>query len=151
MVGRGTTFFYKAFGNNESEYLTLLEMPDAMIIYRFFFEWLESKKHPLSTANWCNALDALDENESTVFYSIIHNDEFVNQKKQMAYGSRINNALRFYDNLRDEITNPKGSLHTLKKEFDSIPKDDNNYIKNGRYSPVLKKYIKQEEKSNNNY
>ena len=37
-VGRGRDFFCKAFGSNEQEYFKLLYMPEAMIIYRFFFE-----------------------------------------------------------------------------------------------------------------
>ena len=141
MVGRGTTFFYKAFGNNESEYLTLLEMPDAMIIYRFFFEWLESIDHPLSTANWCKALNRLDDSEQSVFYEIIHNNEFVSIK-QTHYGKNIDEALKFYVNLRDEITEPTGTLFRLKKEFDSIPKNNLLYIKNRGAVPVLEKYLK---------
>lgn len=140
MIGRGTTFFYKAFGNNESEYLTLLEMPDAMIVYRFFFEWLESKNHPLSTANWCKSLDDLDENEQPIFYNVIHNDEFVNTKEHPHYSEHIDKALKFYINLRNEIAESKGSLYTLKKEFDNIPKDKLQYIKTSGAVPVLKKY-----------
>lgn len=140
MIGRGTTFFYKAFGHNESEYLTLLEMPDAMIVYRFFFEWLEKKKHPLSTANWCKSLDELDEKEQSIFYDIIHNEEFVNTKERQHYSNRIDNALKFYINLRNEISEPTGSLHALKLEFDNIPKDDLLYIKNSGATPVLKRY-----------
>lgn len=30
----------KAFGENIEEYHKLLEMPETMIIYRYFFEWL---------------------------------------------------------------------------------------------------------------
>lgn len=140
MIGRGTTFFYKAFGHNESEYLTLLEMPDAMIVYRFFFEWLENKKHPLSTSNWCKSLDELDEKEQSIFYDIIHNEEFVNTKERQHYSNRIDKALKFYINLRNEISEPTGSLHALKLEFDNIPKDDLLYIKNSGATPVLKKY-----------
>ena len=142
MVGRGTTFFYKAFGNNESEYLTLLEMPDAMIVYRFFFEWLESKNHPLSTANWSRALNMLDESEQSIFYSIIHNNDYLCIKEHNYYNRNIDDALKFYVNLRDEISNPSGKLYRLKKEFDSIPKDDLLYIKNRGAVPVLDRYIK---------
>ena len=140
MIGRGTTFFYKAFGNNESEYLTLLEMPDAMIVYRFFFEWLESKGHPLSTANWCRALDKLDESEQQVFYEIIHNDDFVNTKERPHYSEHIDCALKFYINLRNEVAEPTGSLYSLKKEFDDTPRENLQYIKESGAVPVLKKY-----------
>ena len=39
-IGRGVSFFEKAFGKDEEEYHKLLEMPETMIIYRYFFEWL---------------------------------------------------------------------------------------------------------------
>ena len=39
-IGRGTSFFMKAFGADIDEYHKLLEMPETMIIYRYFFEWL---------------------------------------------------------------------------------------------------------------
>lgn len=39
-IGKGTSFFMKAFGENIEEYHKLLEMPETMIIYRYFFEWL---------------------------------------------------------------------------------------------------------------
>ena len=141
MIGRGASFFYKAFGKTESEFLTLLEMPDAMILYRFFFEWLESKNHPLSTSNWCNALNELDEEEQTIFYDIIHNDSYLNTCARIHYGGRIANALLFYTNLRNEITEPNGSLYSLKREFDSVPKEDLLYIKESGAVPVLKKYF----------
>jgi len=39
-VGKGHDFFCKAFGSNEEEFYKLLYMPEAMIIYRFYFEEL---------------------------------------------------------------------------------------------------------------
>lgn len=37
-VGRGKSFFEKAFGKDEKEFEELLYMPEAMIIYRYYFE-----------------------------------------------------------------------------------------------------------------
>ena len=37
-VGKGVSFFEKAFGANEEEFEKLLYMPEAMIIYRLYFE-----------------------------------------------------------------------------------------------------------------
>ena len=37
-VGKGKDFFEKAFGKNDLEFEKLLIMPEAMIIYRFYFE-----------------------------------------------------------------------------------------------------------------
>lgn len=58
-IGRGTSFFYRAFGNDENEYMDILLMPDTMILYRFIFEWLESKNHPLSIYKWQSIIDSL--------------------------------------------------------------------------------------------
>lgn len=140
MIGRGTTYFYKAFGNNVSEYLTLLEMPDAMIIYRFFFEWLESKGHPLSTTNWCRTLNDLSDEEQAIFYEVIHNEDASAIKKCQKYNEHINNAFKFYINLRDELEGTKGSLYMLKREFDSLPDEEIKYLKQTGAVPVLKKF-----------
>ena len=47
--------------------------------------------------------------------------------------------LKFYVNLRDEISDPKGCLWKLKQEFDSLPKDELNYIKDS-FAGVLTIY-----------
>jgi hypothetical protein len=44
-IGKGKTFFYKAFGHTEEEFFELLEIPETFILYRFFFEWLENTRH----------------------------------------------------------------------------------------------------------
>lgn len=143
MIGRGTTYFYKAFGNTEAEFLTLLEMPDAMIVYRFFFEWLESKSHKLSTARWRDALNALNSEERPIFFDIIHNEEFVNTKNREHYSENIDKALEFYVNLRNEISEKSGSLYQLKAEFDAIPKAQLQYIRESGAVPVLDFYMQE--------
>ena len=50
-MGRGESFFYKAFGNTEEEFLELLEMPETFILYRYFFEWIDTKGE-MGTAHW---------------------------------------------------------------------------------------------------
>ena len=39
--------------------MDILLMPDTMILYRFIFEWLESKNHPLSIYKWQSIIDSL--------------------------------------------------------------------------------------------
>ena len=85
-------------------------------------------------------LNELDEEEQSVFYGIIHNEDFTNTSTRPNYSKHISDALTFYINLRNEIAEPNGSLYTLKKEFDSIPKDDLLYIKQSGATPVLNKY-----------
>ena len=75
-IGRGESFFLKAFGRNLDQYHTLLEMPDTYIIYRFFFEWLDRKNHKLGMSQWVAAINALTKEEQTRFFNIIHDKNF---------------------------------------------------------------------------
>lgn len=138
-IGRGLSYFYKAFGRNSDEYFTLLEMPDTFIIYRFFFEWLEEKKHPLSMAQWVKAMNALSKEEMDLLFSIIHDNNFTQPAKEYDYGNNVNHALKFYVNMRNEITDPFGTLKDLKDEFDRLPKEHLEYIKNS-FAGVLNIY-----------
>jgi len=56
-VGRGYEFFCKAFGANDEEFYKLLYMPEAMIIYRFYFEEIGM------TDKWWKAYSGLSERE----------------------------------------------------------------------------------------
>ena len=47
-VGKGITFFLEAFGNDETEYMELLEMPETFILYRFFFKWLDENGNTMT-------------------------------------------------------------------------------------------------------
>lgn len=140
MIGRGTTYFHKAFGNNLGEFMTLLEMPDAMIIYRFFFEWLNRINHPLSSKNWCHSINKLTTTELDYFFSVTHNEEFINTKERESYSENVDNALSFYINLRSEISDSKGSLFKLKEEFDSLPKEELDSIRKSGAAPILDIY-----------
>lgn len=129
-IGRGESFFLKAFGRNLDEYHTLLEMPDTYIIYRFFFEWLDSKKHPLGMSKWVKSINSMTYNEQQLFFSIIHDSDFDPQNISEDLPPRVKFALSFYRNRRDEVAKENGELHSLKKEFDALPKDSLEYIKN---------------------
>ena len=129
MIGRGTHFFYKAFGKNEKEYITLLEMPDSFIIYRFFFEWLDTKSHPLSVTSWVKAINSLNKEERDLLFSITHEEGFSSWNGTMTSYEKVNDALEFYRNLRTEISEEKGKLYKLKKEFDLLSISDLEYLK----------------------
>lgn len=123
-IGRGTSFFYRAFGDNEKEYMNILIMPDTMVLYRFFFEWLESKNHPLSTYRWQGIIDALSDNERQTLIDSFNADcSSVEEKCEF-----MKVLAPFYKNLRDEIALPNGSLYKLKVEFDRIPKSERDNI-----------------------
>lgn len=139
-IGRGKSFFYKAFGKTLDEYYTLLEMPDTYIIYRFFFEWLDTRDHPLGMRKWLSAINSLSINEQQEFFSIIHDKDFNPSSINESVSENIRYALSFYQNRRNEIANPKEELFSLKKEFDAIPKDQLEYIKDYCAGVIKRKY-----------
>jgi len=66
VVAAGTSFFYKAFGNNIQEFFEILAMPREMIMYRFYFEGTGQ------TAEWkelFHALSPTDKDELIKFTS----------------------------------------------------------------------------------
>lgn len=138
-IGRGEQFFYKAFGRNIQEFKTLLEMPDTMLIYRFFFEWLGEKGHPLSIKNWVKAVNALGKRDQDLFFSIIHNKHFTTPVILEEYSKKLKEVLAFYHNLRDEIMDENGSLHALKLEFNALPKEKASKYKS-TFPGILKIY-----------
>ena len=71
-VGKGHDFFCKAFGSNEEEFFKLLYMPEAMIIYRFYFEGLGM------TDQWWNDFNALSDDEREQIKPIIETNVFTN-------------------------------------------------------------------------
>lgn len=99
-VGRGLSFFEKAFGHNEEEFSVLLEMPETFILYRYFFEWLEE-------VNW----EAVE---------IIHNYDFSNIKDKST-NPRVLNILKYYVSYRSDIITPGTELYKLKQQYDLNP------------------------------
>lgn len=138
-IGRGQSFFYKAFGKDLDEYHTLLEMPDTYIIYRFFFEWLDSKKHPLGMSNWVKSINCMTHIEQQLFFSIIHANDFDSQHIAGDLPKRIQHALSFYRNRRDDVAKENGELYSLKQEFDNLPKESKEYIKNSSSGVIRRK------------
>lgn len=69
-VGKGHTFFCKAFGKNEEEFFKLLYMPEAMIIYRFYFEEIGL------TQEWWNAYSSLTDEEKSIINPIVEQNDF---------------------------------------------------------------------------
>lgn len=131
-IGRGVDFFHRAFGDDEKEYYDILLMPDTLILYRFFFEWLESKNHPLSTYKWKQIVDSLtDEERQNVL-------RYLNGDKSLSELSYIEAIKPFCVNMRDQVSQAGHPLNMLKKEFDAIPKKER-----GNILADLKKQYKQ--------
>jgi hypothetical protein len=88
-VGKGHDFFCKAFGNNEDEFMKLLYMPEAMIIYRLHFENIGM------TEKWWNDFQSLSADEQTIIKPIIESNDFKNIKDK-TNNPKIRNVLSYY-------------------------------------------------------
>lgn len=132
-IGRGTDFFQTAFGKNLDEYHKLLEMPETMIIYRLFFEWLgtddatkigkEKFGHSfesISTQAWwncyCECKDTISHVEWDSVESFIHANEFDNSSKFT--NPHIANLLSFYGDNRKFVVKEGTELFVMKQEYD---------------------------------
>ena len=93
-VGRGHDFFCKAFGANEQEYFKLLYMPEAMIIYRVFFERIGL------TDRWWAAFSTLSDDEMAITKPIIEKNVFTNIQNETD-NNNVLNVLRYYCITRD--------------------------------------------------
>lgn len=69
-VGKGSSFFYRAYGKDEVEYFKILYMPEVFILYRNKFE-----ENGL-TQNWWNDFNSFSENEIAELKTIIEKNEF---------------------------------------------------------------------------
>jgi hypothetical protein len=123
-IGRGKSFFYKAFGATETEFHELLDMPETFILYRYFFEWLKDK-HPHSTENWrkCynNCMRQLDENEKEKVIKAIHDNDFSEEVQSKFTNPLSRKLIGFYTNYRNAIVKEDTDLYRLKQEYDKDP------------------------------
>ena len=69
-VGKGYDFFCKAFGADDDEFIKLLYMPEAMIIYRLYFEKIGM------TDKWWNEYSQLTDDEKAIINPIIEANDF---------------------------------------------------------------------------
>ena len=111
-VGRGVSFFEKAFGKNEDEFMELLIMPETFLLFRFFFE------HLGYTDQWRRAMAELTEAERKELYPIIFNNDF-NHIEELTSNEKFRSILKFYKNYRGDIANHNSELFKLKQEFDN--------------------------------
>ena len=137
-VGRGRAFFHKAFGQNLEEYKKLLEMPETFIVYRFFFEWLDTPTArqlakllfgdeeicELSTPAWWNLYNeckqALSEEDWQCVVDFIHKNEFYIEPQGITHPLAIK-LTKYYINYRGDILNNDSKLFKMKAEYDLNP------------------------------
>ena len=123
-VGKGITFFLEAFGNDETEYMELLEMPETFILYRFFFKWLD-EKGSMGTDHWrqcwSHCMKTLAEDEKQLVLDIIHTNTFYKEELEAVTSADALKLLNFYTNYRKDIITPGTELYHLKHEYDENP------------------------------
>jgi hypothetical protein len=123
-IGRGKSFFYKAFGHTEEEFFELLEMPETFILYRYFFESL-GDKYPHSTDNWrkCynNCMQTLKDKEKAKVAKAIHDNDFSETVQCSFLNPKSRKLIEFYTNYRHAIVKEGTDLYKLKQEYDKNP------------------------------
>ena len=136
-IGRGKSYFEKAFGENLDEFHKLLEMPETMIIYRFFFDWLGMDAgHNAaiklfgnddicrwSSSNWWNTYkdceNSLSEKEWARLLEIIHSNKFSDENTvESELGKTL---LSFYEKNRKSMVEKDSDLFRMKQEYDENP------------------------------
>lgn len=110
-IGRGVSFFEKAFGRNEEEYMELLIMPETFLLFRFFFE------HLGYTQQWRMVMSELTDAEREELYPIIFKNDF-NHIDELTENEKFRHILNFYKNYRGDIADHNSELFRLKQEFD---------------------------------
>jgi len=110
-IGKGKTYFNKAFGNNLEEYFNILYMPETYILFRYFFE--DSGR----TKKWQDDFDNFNSSKKEKLKQIIQTNEFINPNtKDKSIIEFIN---RYYLTNRDEILkNPNSDIFKEKVEYD---------------------------------
>jgi hypothetical protein len=116
-IGKGQSFFNKAFGSNDGEYLELLYMPETYILFRFFFE-----KEGF-TDEWRKLFNSLRASELKKAKMIIEKNDFTNIEKYKNEPN-IYNVLKHYTVSREDITDANSELSKLKALFDNLAKEE---------------------------
>lgn len=94
-IGRGKSFFEKAFGRDEKEYEKLLYMPEVMIIYRLYYE------NNGMTELWWKTFSSLTVEKSNEVKAIIELNDFTDITS-LSSDEDILNVLEFYTITRDD-------------------------------------------------
>lgn len=115
-IGRGVSFFNKAFGRDEQEYMELLIMPETFLIFRLFFE------HIGYTKAWREAYYGLSDVERAEINPIIFKNDF-NDIESLTCNARLLEVLKYYKNYRADIANHNSELFRQKQLFEESLKD----------------------------
>ncbi len=112
-IGKGVSFFYKAFGKDLDEYYKILIMPETYILHRLFFEDMGF------TDKWWNEYCNLSLKHREKALEIIKTNDFYNIENYTNNKKIINFLKEHYFIRREDINNPNSEIYNLKKEYDS--------------------------------
>jgi hypothetical protein len=116
-IGKGKSFFYKAFGHDEEEFNKLLYMPETYLLFRFFFE------KEGYTQEWWKSFSSLNKDELTIAKQIIERNIF-NDINELTNNSKIDNVLNHYKIKREDLLDSNNELFKLKSKFDKLIKSE---------------------------
>lgn len=103
-IGCGKSYFYEAFGKNEKEFFKLMYMPEALIIYRFYY------KENGTTDKWWSEFCSLSDEQQAEAKRLIENYDFKDIEK-LTSDKQIQHILNYYT--MNTSTIPNG--YTKKK------------------------------------
>jgi len=111
-IGKGKSFFYRAFGQDLKEFEKILLMPETYILFRFFFEEYGYTK------DWWDEFESFEEAEKEKIIPIIHNNEFKEFNRNDLKKESVEFIEKHYLISREEIKNPNSKYYKEKKEYD---------------------------------
>lgn len=112
-IGRGRTFFFKAFGQTEEKFLEIIRMPEAFIIKRW-----DAELNGL-TNQWHNAYSALSDEDRSFVDEIIDQNAFTRSVWKNKPSS-IQQVMDFYLMERENI--PLVDEEIKKRAIDAFEK-----------------------------
>jgi len=113
-IGRGKSFFYKAFGRDLAEFKEILLMPETYILYRYFFEEYDY------TETWRSEFNNFDDNDRTKIIKILKKNDFKEFNKSGLNSLILDFIQKHYLVSREDIKNPKSKYYKEKQEYDSL-------------------------------
>lgn len=137
-IGKGVSFFNKAFGENEKEFEKIIRMPETMLIYRFFFEWMgtdQAKERAnellgsdviceFSVSNWWNCYQECESSLPTDQWEELQNKIFTNEfnsDMDVFTDSLEKKLLSFYTSFRKDIITPNSDMYIMRQEYEKNP------------------------------
>lgn len=111
-IGKGTSFFYEAFGKDLLEFNKILIMPEVYILYRFFFRDMGF------TEKWWNDYNDLTQKQKVEALNIIYTNDFDNIEKVIKDKAVISFLKDHYFLTRKNIISPDSDIYKLKNQYD---------------------------------